>query len=260
MNISIRWCGFDMGGTIMDPTKNYQGWVETINEIYTKLGKPEVINEKVARLDELIGEYEYDERLMDGIEHEIEFWKRHYRLKRLQETDMQKFFSYILDNNRDAIELFRKRNFRFLKPADGLKECVTYIKDKGISVNIVSDVGSEGMLKGYPHLLSLFDLTPYFSEIITNYGRIKKNGDMDLSYKGMNKTDGAIYKKLARDLLEVGIKPHQVLIIGDRPVEDVDKARENGFRAVQFTGIMKRRVSNAADYVISDLRELEKIL
>jgi len=260
MNISIRWCGFDMGGTIMNPTKNYQGWVEIINKIYTKLGKPEVINEKLARFDELIAEYEYDERLMDGIEHEIEFWKRHYRLKRLQETDMPKFFSYILDNNRDAIELFRERNFRFLKPADGLKECLTYLKDKGISVNIVSDVGSEGMLKSYPHFLSLFGLTHYFSEIITNYGRFKNNGDMDLSYKGMGKSDGAIYKKLARDLLDIGTQPSQALIIGDRPVEDVDKAKENGFKAIQFTGIMKRRVSNAADYVISDLRELKKIL
>jgi len=260
MNISICWCGFDMGGTVMNPTKNYQGWVELINEIYTELGNPEVINEKVARFDELIAEYEYDERLMDGIEHEIEFWKRHYRLKRLQETGMQKFFSYILDNYQDAIELFRERNFGFLKPADGLKECLTYLKNKRISVNIVSDVGSEEMLKSYPHFLSLFGLTPYFSEIITNYGRIKKNGDMDLSYKGMNKTDGAIYKKLAQDLLDIGIHPSQALIIGDRPVEDVDKARENGFRAVQFTGIMKRRVSNAADYVISDLRGLKKIL
>ena len=260
MNISIRWCGFDMGGTIMDPTKNYQGWVETINEIYTKLGKPEVINEKLARFDELIGEYEYDERLMDGIEHEIEFWKRHYRLKRLQETGMQKFFSYILDNNQEAIGLFRKRNFRFLKPADGIKECLAYLKNKGIIINIVSDVGSEVMLKNYPHLLSLFDLTPYFSEIITNYGKIKSNGDMDLSYKGMDKTDGAIYKKLARDLLDIGIQPSQALIIGDRPVEDVDKAKENGFKAIQFTGIMKRRISKVADYVISDLKELKKIL
>ncbi len=244
----------------MDPTKNYQGWVETINEIYTKLGKPEVINEKLARFDELIAEHEYDERLMDGIGHEIEFWKRHYRLKRLQETDMQKFFSYILDNNREAIELFRRRNFRFLKPADGIKECLTYLKNKEISVNIVSDVGSEGMLKGYPHLLSLFDLTTYFSEIITNYGKIKSNGDMDLSYKGMEKVDGTIYKKLSQDLRNIGVQPSQALIIGDRPVEDVDKAKENGFKAIQFTGIMKRRISKVADYVISDLKELKKIL
>ena len=260
MNISIRWCGFDFGGTIIDPRKNYQNWIEAINEIYTELRKPEVINEKLARFDELIAEYEYDERLMGGIVDDIEFWKKYYRLKRLRETDMPKFFSYILDNNQKAIELFRKRSFRYLKIADGLKECLTYLKDKGISVNIVSDVGNEKAVKTIPNALGFFDLTPYFSEIITNYGRIKNNGDMDLSYKGMGKTDGAIYKKLARDLLDIGIQPSQALIIGDRPVEDVDKAKENGFKAIQFMGIMKRRVSNAADYVISDLRELKKIL
>ena len=260
MNISIRWCGFDFGGTMQDPRKGYQYTVEAINEIYTELGKPEVINEKLARFDELIAGLEYDKRLMDGIEHEIELWKRTFRFKRLQETAIQKFFSYILDNNQDAIGLYRERRFRFFKPADGLKECVTYLKDKGISVNIVSDVGSEETLKIISYFLSLYDLTPYFSEIITNYGRIEKNGDMDLSYKGMNKIDGTIYKKLARDLLDIGIQPSQALIIGDRPMEDVDKASENGFKTIQFTGIVKRRVSNAADYVISNMRELKKIL
>ena len=260
MNISIRWCGFDFGGTMQDPRKGYQYTVEVINEIYTELGKPEVINEKLARLDELLAELEYDKRLMDGIENEIELWKRTFQFKRLQETAIQKFFSYILDNNQDAIGLYRERRLRFFKPADGLKECVTYLKDKGISVNIVSDVGSEETLKIISYFLNLYDLTPYFSEIITNYGRIKKNGDMDLSYKGMNKIDGTIYKKLARDLLDIGIKPSQVLIIGDRPVEDVDTAKENGFKTIQFTGIVKRRVSNAADYVISNLKELKKIL
>jgi len=260
MNISICWCGFDFGGTIQDPSKGYQYTLEAINEIYTELGNPEVINEKVARFDELIAEYEYDERLMDGIEHEIEFWKRHYRFKRLQETAIHKFFSYILGNNQDAIELYSKKRFRHLKPADGLKECLTYLKDKGISVNIVSDVGSEATLKIIPHFLSIHDLTPYFSEIITNYGRIKNDGNIDLSYKGIGKSDGAIYKKLARDLLEIGIQSSQALIIGDRPVEDVDKAKENGFKAIQFTGVMKRRISKVADYVISDLRGLKKIL
>ncbi|MDH5685705.1 MAG: HAD hydrolase-like protein, partial [Hadesarchaea archaeon] len=94
----------------------------------------------------------------------------------------------------------------------------------------------------------------------TNYGRIKNDGNIDLSYKGMGKSDGAIYKKLARDLLEIGIQSSQALIIGDRPVEDVDKAKENGFKAIQFTGVMKRRISKVADYVISDLRGLKKIL
>ena len=260
MSISIRWCGFDFGGTIIDPRKNYQNWVEAINEIYTKLGKPEVINEKLARFDELLTKYEYDERLMDGIVEDIEFWKKYYRLKRLRETDMQKFLSYILDNDRNAIDLFREKSFRFLKIADGLKECLTYLKDNEVSVNIVSDVGSEGTIKTITHVLSLFDLTPYFSEIITNYGRIKSNGDMDLSYKGMDKVDGTIYKKLAQDLRNIGIHSSQALIIGDRPVEDVDKAKENGFKAIQFTGVMKRRISKVADYVISDLRGLKKIL
>ncbi|MDH5443411.1 MAG: HAD family hydrolase, partial [Hadesarchaea archaeon] len=255
-----RWCGFDFGGTMIDPRKNYQSWIEVINEIYTELGKPEVINEKVARFDELLTKYEYDERLMDGIVDDIELWKRYYRLKRLRETDMQKFLSYILDNDRDAIELFRGKSFRFLKIADGLKECLAYLKDNGVSVNIVSDVGSEGTIKTISNILSIFDLTPYFSEIITNYGRIKNDGNIDLSYKGMEKIDGTIYKKLARELLDIGINPSQALIIGDRPVEDVEKAKENGFKAIQFMGIMKRRVSKVADYVISDLRELKKIL
>jgi len=260
MKISIHWCGFDMGGTLMDPSGNYQCYVDIINEIYTKLGRPEVISEKLARFDELIAEHDYDENLMDGIVHNIEFWKRHYRLKRLQETNIEKLFSHVFDNDPHAIEFFRERNFDFLKPPDGLKECLEYLKSKGISINIVSDVGSEGMLKSYPKFLSSYGLATYFSEIITNFGRIKNNGDIDLSYKGLDKTNGAIYKKLARDLLDIGIKPSQALIIGDRPIEDIDKAKENGFHAIQYVGIMHRKVSNVADYVISDFRELIEIL
>ena len=244
----------------MDPTKIYLSWVETIKEIYTKLGKPEVINEKLARFDELIAESEYDEWLMDGIENEIEFYKKLYQLRYLLWTDTQKFFSNILDNDRNAIRLYRERRFSYLKFTDGLKECLAYLKEKGISINIVSEVTSEEHLKTLPHLLSMHSLTTYFSEIITNHGKIKSNGEIDLSYKGLEKIDGAIYKKLAQDLLDTGIEPTQALIIGDRPAEDVDRPKEYGFKAIQFTGIVKRRISKVADYVISDLRELKKIL
>jgi len=260
MSIPIRWCGFDFGGTIIDPRRNYQSWVEIINEIYTELGKPEVISDKVARFSKLIENYEYDKRLMDGILGDIDFWKKYYRLKRLRETDMPGFFSRILDNNQKAIELFQKKSFRFLKLADGFKECLEFLKKKGISINIVSDVGTESTIETLPRVLGTFGLMPYFTDIITNHGRIKKNGETDLSYKGMEKVDGTLYKKIAQYLLSIGIEPSQALMIGDRPVEDVEKAKENGFKAIQFTGVQKRRVSNAADYVISDLKELEKII
>ena len=260
MSISIRWCGFDFGETIIDPSGNYQNWVELIKEIYTKKGRPDIINQKVARFDELIEQYDYEERLMDAVEDKIDFWKKYFRIKRLRETDMQRFLSYVLDDDPDVVAIFRERGFKYIRIADGLKECLEYLKEKGVSINVVADLAIEGAVKGLPNVLNAFGLSPYFSEIITNHGRIKNNGDIDLSYKGMEKIDGTIYKKLADDLRGMGIQPSQALIIGDRPVEDVEKSKENGFKAIQFVGIIKRRISAAADYVISDLRELTKIL
>jgi len=260
MNNSILWCGFDFGETMQDPSGGYQYTTELIKEIYTKLGKPEIISESLARFDKLLAEQKYDEELMDGIQDEKERWKRTFRYKRLQETNIQKFFSDVLGNDPKAIELYSKRRFGFFKAADGLKECVTYLKDKGISVNVVSEVGSEETLKIIQVFMNLHGVRPYFSEIITNFGRIKANGELDLSYMGKKKIDGAMYKKLAQDLIDIGIQPSQALMIGDRPIEDVERAKENGFNAIQYIGIMKRRISNEADYVISDMRELKNIL
>jgi len=259
MSISVRWVGFDFGGTIQNPGKGYQSTAEAIREVYTEIGRPELINDKLSRFDELVAESEYDEHFMDGIADDIDFWKRHYRFRNLREMGVQKIFNYIFDNNQEAIKLFQNKGHRFWEPVNGLHECFEYLKDKEISINIVSEVGSEETIKSIANFLRIHNLTHY-SDIITNFGRIKKNGDMDLSYKGLGKNDGAIYKKLARDLIDIGIQPFQALMIGDRPVEDVEKAKENGFKAIQFTGVQKRRVSSAADYVISNLKELENIL
>ena len=260
MSISVRWVGFDFGGTIQNGSGGYQGTIDSINEIFTELGKPEIIGEKVTRFNELLAKYGYEEEMMYGVDEDIEFWKRHYRFKRLQEKGLTEFFSYVLDNNQDAIKLYQNKRLRHFKATDGLNECLEYLKNKGVSVNIVSELGSEGTLNIISSFLSRFNLWPYFSDVITNYGRIKNNGDLDLSFKGTEKIDGTIYKRLVRDLLDAGIEPSQALMIGDHPVEDVEKAKENGFYAIQFTGVIKRRVSNAADYVISDLRELKKII
>jgi FMN phosphatase YigB (HAD superfamily) len=121
-------------------------------------------------------------------------------------------------------------------------------------------VGSEEAIEVISRFIKSNGMAPYFSEIVTNLGRKKEDGDLDLSYRGTKKVDGTLYKKLARDLLEMGIQPSQALMIGDRPVEDVDKAKENGFKAIQYVGIMKRRISNMADYIVSDLMELKNIV
>jgi len=259
-NNSIIWCGMDWGETIINPLGNYENWVALIKEIYTKLGKPDVIEEKVARFDKLIEQYDYDERLMDGVVEKEELWRRYFRIKHLRETGIQEFYSYVLDDDPAVVEPFRKAGFSFIKIADGLEECLSYMKAKGISINIVSDVTSENLVRAFPGMLKSFGLSHYFSEIITNHGRFKSNGEMDVSYKGMEKVDGTIYKKLVQDLVEIGIQPYQALIVGDRPLEDIEKAKENGFITAQYIGIIKRKISDAADYVISDLRELKDII
>jgi len=262
---NIRWCGFDFGLTIVNTLTLYNDTVEIIKEVYNELGKTPIINERLKRLNEILLKCPYDERLLDGIvdQDKIEFMERHFRLKQLLHKNIQLFYKYTFDNDPRAITLFNEKRalvYRNFKPAVGLKECLMKLRDKGVDTNIVSDVESESERDLISKFLVANDLAQYFSEVITNYGKIKKNGDIDLSYRGLKKSDGSIYKKISRDIQSNGIKSSQALIIGDRPVEDIEKPAQYGFKTVQYIGIINREHSKAANFIVSDIRTIVQII
>jgi FMN phosphatase YigB (HAD superfamily) len=262
---NIRWCGFDFGLTIVNTLTLYNNTIEIIKEVYDILGKTTIIDKKLKRLNKMLLKCPYDERLMDGIvdRNKIEFLERHFRLKQLLHKNIQFFYKQIFDNNPRAITLFNEKRalvYRNFKPAAGLKECLIKLKDKDVDINIVSDVESESERDLIPKFLVDNDLAHYFSEVITNYGKIKKNGDIDLSYRGLKKSDGSIYKKILKDLQSNGIKSSQALIVGDRPIEDVEIPAQYGFKTVQYIGIIKRECSKFANFIVSDIRMIAPII
>jgi FMN phosphatase YigB (HAD superfamily) len=260
-NIRVCWIGFDWGETLVDPREGYQYTKKLITAILKKIGKSEeTISEKLRLFDELVERSPYEAELMDGIESEREFWMRHFKFKHLMDVDVHKIYSHIFDNDQSAIRLYERRRFGFFKLAEGLKPCLRHIKSKGISINLVSEVGSEKFLEYLPTILSSRGLLSYFTDIITNKGAVRADGSLDSTYKGRDKISGSLYEKLREDLLNCGIQPSQAAIIGDRPLQDVEVPRKYGFKAIQYVGIVKRRISNLANYVISDLRELIKII
>jgi phosphoglycolate phosphatase-like HAD superfamily hydrolase len=259
--MKIRWCGFDWGETLADPSVGYSYTRKLVTEILENEGKSESnIVEKLKIFDELVENSTYEPELTNGMTTGKEFWIRHFKFKNLQDRNIKTFYSQVLDNDQKAIELYNSNRFGFFEFADGIEECLRSLKNKKISVNIVSEIGSTEFLKFVPNLLASKKILSYFTNIVTNKGSLRINGQVDLSYDGKLKTDGLLYKKLSEDLLKQGIPASEAAIIGDRPFQDIEMSKKYGFRAIQYVGIVKRQISPLADYVISDLRQLSNII
>lgn len=264
----IRWCGFDFAYTLIDPRDSYRVVAEAVPEIFVELKRPEVIDKKVSltlQLAKKCGEADQASRygldwFLDGTRGgERTFWEELFPLRQLIQRGMVEFYRVVLDNDPRAIELFREKRKRSLKPAKGLMQCLRHLEEEGVSINIVSDASAEGALQVLFEFLNFYDLKHFFSDIITPVGCFKEDGTIDLSYKGLEKIDGGMYEKLVKDLRNAGISPSEAMVVGDRPVDDVTPAKEKGLKTVQFVGVIDRGPSDA-DYVISDLAQLRDIV
>ena len=75
----------------------------------------------------------------------------------------------------------------------------------------------------------------------------------------MTKKDGTLYDVLAEELKELGIEPHEAVMIGDKPSTDIDPAHDRGFKTIKYTGFIDLGKSKA-DLVIDSFQELKNII
>jgi len=239
--IEVKWCGFDFGQCLMEPTSLRNPLL--FGDIFKELGQPEKINEAIRKyriLKEKYGDY-----------------------SAIKEGHRDEILTYVLDGDQSAMDLFSQKEKEMLKPGEGLREALEYLRDQKIEINVVSELkktlGPMNM-----NIISRFlernNLTSYFNELITPQGKIRMaDGTVDDSYKGLTKQEGTIYDRLKEDLATKGIEASEAVIIGDKPATDIIPAMKRGFITIQYTGYIDFG-DVGANYKISNFYELTKLI
>ncbi len=239
--MEVKWCGFDYGQCIMEP-----GGIRNpllYGNLYKALGKPELIPDKIRKYRMLKEKYGTFSLIKEGHRDEI--------------------YSFVLDDDQEAIDLFGQLEQDLLDMGDGLEVALDYLQAQGIELQVVSEMKKTMGAVG-TDIVSRFlknrGLTKYFKELVTPQGKITlEDNSIDLKYKGFTKKEGTLYDVLAQELKERGIEPHEAVMVGDKPETDIDPAHDRGFKTIQYTGFIDLGESKA-DMVIHSFDELKEIL
>jgi FMN phosphatase YigB (HAD superfamily) len=239
--MEVKWCGFDYGQCIMEPGGLRNPRV--FGDIYKELGRPEWIPDKIRKYRILKEKYGTYGRIKEGHRDEI--------------------YSFVLDNDPRAIELFGEKEQELLDMGEGIEDALAYLQSQGIALQVVSEMKKTLGAVGtdiVSRFLKRRGLVKYFRELVTPQGKIDLvNDTVDPRYKGHTKEDGSLYDVLAQDLRERGIEPHEAVMVGDKPQTDIDPAHERGFKTIKYTGFVDLGESKA-DVVIQSFSQLKTIL
>jgi FMN phosphatase YigB (HAD superfamily) len=211
--------------------------------LYKRLGKPELIPDKTRKYRMLKEKYGTFSLIKEGHRDEI--------------------YSYVLDDDPEAVELFGQLEQELLDMGDGLVDALDYLQGLGIELQVVSEMKKTMGAVGtdiVSRFLKRRGLVKYFKELVTPQGKIMlEDNSVDLKYKGFTKKEGTLYDVLAQELKERGIEPHEAVMVGDKPETDIDPAHDRGFKTIQYTGFIDLGESKA-DMVIHTFDELKEIL
>jgi FMN phosphatase YigB (HAD superfamily) len=239
--MEVKWCGFDYGQCIMEPGGLRNPLL--YGNLYKKLGKPELIPDKIRKYRMLKEKYGTFSLIKEGHRDEI--------------------YSFVLDDDQEAIDLFGQLEQDLLDMGDGLEGALDYLQAQGIELQVVSEMKKTMGAVGTDIVSSFLKrrgLLKYFKELVTPQGKITlEDNSIDLRYKGFTKKEGTLYDVLAQELKERGIEPHEAVMVGDKPETDIDPAHDRGFKTIQYTGFIDLGESKA-DMVIHSFDELKEIL
>ncbi len=248
LSSDVKWFGIDFAFTIMNPLTLHHSVV--IPEMYRRLGRK---SEGPKRLKVWY-------KLRDSMGSPDD--QPHQKVRLLKEYNRERFYAEVFDNDPDVIGMYAEMEATERRPPDDLKAALEYLKRKGKSLSVVSEVsGIKGTLTVSAslrahHLLGLFD------EIITPAGRFSPEGKLldENAFAGSSKKDGTIYERLAVYLDSEGIHAGQRAMVGDDPKLDVDLAKKYGFITIQYTGVIDRGRTEKADYLLTRWSELPELL
>ena len=116
--LEVKWCGFDFGQCIMEPGRVKKSPV--FGDLYKELGKPEWISDKIRKYRILKEKYGTYGRIKEGHRDEI--------------------YSFVLDDDPEAIELFGRKEQDLLDMGEGLEDALKYLQSEGIELQVVSEM------------------------------------------------------------------------------------------------------------------------
>ena len=244
----VKWFGIDFAFTIMNPLTLHHSVV--IPEMYRRLGRP---TEGPRRL-----EMWYKLRDSMGSPSDLP----HQKVRLLKEYNRDRFLAEVFDNDPDAIDLYAEMEAIERKPPEDLKGALEYLKRKGKSLSVVSEVfGVKGTLTVSASVRA-HRIIGLLDEIITPAGRFTPDGKLldETAFTGTSKKDGTIYERIGVYLDSKGIRAGQRAMVGDDPKLDVEFAKKWGFVTIQYTGVIDRGGSDKADYSLARWSDLPKLL
>jgi FMN phosphatase YigB (HAD superfamily) len=239
--LEVKWCGFDYGETIMNAENLTNALV--FGDIFKTLGQPERIPDKIRKYRILKEEYGNYPQIHEG--------------------HKNKLFDFVLDNDPEAVAVYKQKEQEVMRLQEGAEEALVYLYSEGIEIYMVSEIKQSPDPIGedpVTRFLKRQGIAKYFDGLITPIGKIDfRTNTVDLKYKGSTKAEGTIYDLIAEELEERGIKPHEAVMVGDRPQTDITPAHRRGFKTIQYTGFVDKGKTRA-DAVINSLKELERIV
>jgi len=239
--LAIKWCGIDFGQCLMEPTGLRTRLV--IGDVYKALGQPDKIHGAVKRFREI-----------------VEAYGGHGPLK---ESHRDKIHSFVFEGSDEAMAVFGLKEKEYLSLGVGAEETLAYLNEIGIEVNVVAEL-KKTLGKMGKDIISKFliqkNILQHFRYIYTPQGKIDlKTREVDESYVGQTKESGKMYVKLTKELAAKGIKPGEMIMVGDKIHTDIDPARKVGINTVQYVGYTDMGSCNA-QYRVSNFRELKQII
>lgn len=243
MEDKVKWVGFDYGLTLMDPTHIRAKVIMGITFIDYEVDQPGIIDEKVKQYYELK--------------------KKYGSFGKLKEYGRREIYSKILENDKRAIKIFEDAELKLLKPPEGLRSSLEFLKKKGLEINITSTQETEEGVDLMVRFLNMYDLRFFFNNIITTCKIIKEDGSVEYP-KNLSKADGSFYDKIIKDFLEPkGIDPSEAVIIGDKPRDDIVVPKRKGFKTIFYTGVAYKDMNipeiPEADFLVKHYKQLENI-
>jgi len=187
----------------------------------------------------------------------VEIWK-----KTLLISEKEGLISFTPNSNIKLYTFIFELSSNQVWPMPEFRETIKRLKSKGYLLGIVSNA-------------------QFYTPIMMNYflyGKLKDDEFIDgfekdisvFSYKILKgKPDVAIYKELESPLKKRGIKPQEVLYIGNDMLKDIYTAAQLSFKTCFFAGDMRAyrlrkdhpKASTAKpDYTITELKQLLEIL
>lgn len=240
----VSWFGIDYAFTMMNPLTLHHSKV--IPEMYKLLGREEEAAHALVRW--------YGLRDSMGSPND----PPHQKVRLMKEYNREKLNTEVFGGDPKAIKLYGEYEIRERRPTDGLREALLYLKGRGKTMAIVTEVSSVSGVQGVAAFLKVHGLTGLFSEIISPAGRLTESGELvdSTTFSGSNKKEGTIYQRLASYLDAKGIGSQARAMVGDDPKNDIEASKKYGFFTILYGGVLDRGQSDLADMVIRSWKEL----